>query len=211
MVVPFVRDLATTKRTPSVPHRNPLLVQEELGPKRKSFDTDGFAHELTFSCYRRQRFFDEAWIRDVFLDCLRVARKRHGFLVWAYVVMPEHVHLLVAPQGCNVRDILRSIKQPTSQRVIAQLKRARSPLLHRMESRARRGNSPYSFWQVGGGYDRNLFSSKAIWAAIEYIHQNPVRRGLVDQAEDWPWSSCRSYWELPSSEMEGDRCDVWMP
>jgi len=185
-------------------------VEEERRPKRKSFDIEGHVHELTFTCYHRERFLEDPWIRDTFLDSLRLARKRHGFLVWAYVVMPEHVHLLVAPRGGLVRDILRSVKQPASQRVIARLRNEGSPLLQRMESGAKRGNSPYSFWQAGGGYDRNLYSSKVIWASIDYIHQNPVRRGLLEKAEDWPWSSCRFYRELPPYEFEVDRCEVWL-
>ncbi len=49
------------------------------------------------------------------------------------------------------------------------------------------------FWQVGGGYDRNIISQKEMEEKIEYIHQNPVRRGLVKRATDWMWSSANWY------------------
>jgi hypothetical protein len=50
----------------------------------------------------------------------------------------------------------------------------------------------YRFWQRGAGYDRCLYEPKAIWNAIEYIHQNPVRAGLCRRAEEWEWSSARA-------------------
>jgi putative transposase len=55
------------------------------------------------------------------------------------------------------------------------------------------GNLPtlrgYRFWQRGGGYDRNLRTTRDIHEKIQYIHNNPVRRGLVDRPGDWAWSS----------------------
>jgi putative transposase len=49
------------------------------------------------------------------------------------------------------------------------------------------------FWQAGGGYDRNLMEPTTIRHVIDYIHGNPIRRGLVNQADDWPWSSAGFY------------------
>jgi putative transposase len=61
------------------------------------------------------------------------------------------------------------------------------------------------FWQRGGGYDRNITSTEALPAVIEYIHANPVRRGLVARAEDWEWSSARWYAGLRPVKLEMDR------
>ena len=62
----------------------------------------------------------------------------------------------------------------------------------------------HRFWQPGGGYDRNITSTLALRAAIEYIHANPVRRGLVARAEDWEWSSARWYAGLRPVKLEMD-------
>ena len=62
-----------------------------------------------------------------------------------------------------------------------------------MLDRQPNGNEHYRFWQRGGGHDRNLNEPKAIWAQIEYIHNNPVRRGLCRRPEAWPWSSAADY------------------
>ena len=59
--------------------------------------------------------------------------------------------------------------------------------------RQRPGVTTFRYWQEGPGYDRNLESEAAVLAAIEYIHMNPVRRGLCTKAVYWPWSSIHFY------------------
>jgi putative transposase len=65
--------------------------------------------------------------------------------------------------------------------------------LERLCDRQPNGDVNYRFWQRGGGYDRNVHEPKTLRKMIEYIHDNPVRRGLVKEAVDWPWSSARYY------------------
>jgi len=183
---------------------------QEKRRKRRSFDQDGEVHEYTFSTYRSQPFLLRDDFRRIFLDKLGQARQKHGFLVWAYVVMPEHVHFLIPARKAKTATILKAVKQATAQTIIAYLKREEPELLLKMASGTKRGDSPYSFWQVKGGYDRNVHGPKEYWGCIEYIHLNPVRRGLVENSVDWPWSSARFYKELPPYEFEVDRCDEWM-
>ena len=76
-----------------------------------------------------------------------------------------------------------------------------SDLLNRLTIRERPGKTTFRFWQEGPGFDRNLYSTKAIRAAIDYIHMNPVNRGLCDEAVDYKWSSARYYLlELPKQQ-----------
>jgi putative transposase len=85
------------------------------------------------------------------------------------------------------------VKQPFSKWLKEQLIDAGSTLIDRLTVRERPGKTCFRFWQEGPGYDRNLNTSASIEAAIEYIHQNPVRRGLVKRAVDWKWSSASWY------------------
>jgi len=179
--------------------------------KRISYDAEGEVHEYTFSTYRRQPFLLDNEFRRIFPKNLDRARRKHGFLVWAYVLMPEHIHLLIPARTALTADILSSIKQPFTKRIVAKLKKENPELLTKMVSGAKRGNSPYSFWQVGGGFDRNVKEVDDYWTCIEYIHWNPVRRGLTEQPQDWPWSSARFYKDLPPYEFEVDRCEEWRP
>ncbi|MGI8922851.1 MAG: transposase [Fimbriimonadales bacterium] len=88
------------------------LSPVERRKRRRAFDEPGHAHELTFSCCRRQPLLDEDAVKKLFLECLDEGRLRLGFKVWAYVVMPEHVHLLVhsGHKSCKVSSILTAAK-----------------------------------------------------------------------------------------------------
>ena len=96
--------------------------------------------------------------------------------------MPEHVHLIVYPEeeGAKISSLLSSIKLPVAMKFSQQLKKHEGAPLGR-------------FWQRGGGYDRNIFTKKALKSSINYIHFNPVRRKLVKEPEDWYWSSAGYY------------------
>ena len=83
------------------------------------YNDPGHAHALTFSCFHRQRFLSGDRSRQWFIDAVDRARVKHHFHVWAYVTMPEHVHLLIWPTipDYNISEILNSIKQSVSNRL----------------------------------------------------------------------------------------------
>jgi putative transposase len=93
----------------------------------------------------------------------------------------------------RIQDILKSIKQSVARKAVARLRVEQPEWLDRLRVRWPSGRLEYRFWQQGGGYDRNLVQSETVWKVIDYIHNNPVRRGLATTQTDWPWSSARSY------------------
>ncbi len=157
------------------------------------FNIPGHAHELTFSCYRRRPLLDSDHAKDLLADAVNYAAIRHEFDVWAYVFMPEHVHILLFPhsQIYSIPAILKGIKQPVAQSYVAWCRESDPGRLERM--RTGKDKPAYRFWQKGGGYDRNYWTPDEIVKQIVYIHMNPVRRGLVEKPGDWEWSSAR-FW-----------------
>ena len=113
--------------------------------------------------------------------------------------MPEHVHLLVYPLLIEpqIDLLLAEIKQPTSAAIKRLLGESNSPLLERLTIRERPGKRSFRCWQEGPGYDRNLNTTRAVLASLDYIHLNPVRRGLCEKAIQWKWSSARYYLQEP--------------
>ena len=161
----------------------------------KSYNNPGEAHELTFSCYRRLRLLSRDRTRGWFIEVLDRARYLRGFELWAYVIMPEHVHVLLFPKEptCSTAAIRTSIKLPVARKTIEWLRENKSSWLRRLECIWPSGRRGYHFWQPGGGYDRNVVKLDTAWTAMEYIHNNPVRRGLVATPCDWAWSSAGWY------------------
>ena len=179
----------------------------QLHRKRcKRWDIPCDVHYLTFSCFKQQPFFQSRRACQWFLDALNAARLRRPFDLWAYVIMPEHVHVVLWPhEGTLIREILKSIKLSVARKAVIWVRREAPGFLPRMEDRQPNGRSSYRFWQRGGGYDRNLRSDTDVHEKIEYVHENPVRRGLVERAQDWPWSSCRAHHECLDEPLAIDR------
>jgi putative transposase len=161
--------------------RNPL----------KRYYGRGDLHFVTFSCYRRRPFLGTRRARDRFVKILDQVRARHGFRLIGYVVMPEHVHLLLSepPKG-SPSKVLQVLKQKVS----AALRKKRRPsspgqLALRFPETQRDGNH---FWQRRF-YDFNVWSEKKLKEKLHYMHGNPAERKLVSHPRDWPWSSFSFY------------------
>lgn len=155
---------------------------------------------LTFSTYRWLPLFRNAGIRDRFAEGLAAARAEFQFRLVAWVVMPEHVHLLLQPKPETLVPALASLKAEFAREVLGRWRLLEAPVLNRLVC----SGGKTRFWQPGGGYDRNVFSREEIEEKILYVHHNPVKRGLVNQPEDWHWSSARWYAGLRDSPVSVD-------
>ena len=160
----------------------------------RHYDEPGYAHFLTFSCYQRLPLLSKDRSRDWLIEALQAARHKHSFDLWGWVIMPEHVHLLLWPRqpAYKTQVILADIKRPVGQQAMAWLEMNHPEFLTRLTVRNR--NRTYRrFWQAGAGQDRNVYDPDSAHQILEYIHNNPVRRGLVEKAEQWTWSSAADY------------------
>jgi putative transposase len=137
------------------------------------YQKSGDFHFITFSCYRRQPLLGHGAAYQAFEGELEAVRLRYGLVVAGYVLMPEHVHLLVGePIVSTLSVALQVLKQRTSRR-----------LKRKGEARFRQRRY----------YDFNVHSELKRVEKLRYMHRNPVRRGLVERPEDWPWSSFQHY------------------
>ncbi|HEX3660305.1 MAG TPA: transposase [Acidobacteriaceae bacterium] len=130
----------------------------------------GHQHFVTFSCSQRRPLLRLSPTCELFERSLERTRIRYGFLVLGYVVMPEHVHLLLTePEKGSLATALQALKISVARQ---------------------RPDKP--FWSARY-YDFNVFSEGKRIEKLKYIHRNPVARGLVARPEGWPWSSYRHY------------------
>jgi len=164
-----------------------------LRRKLKHYNIPHHAHELTFSCEHHSAYLREETPCRIFLEELALAKREFEFYIWAYVLMPTHVHLLIYPKNevYNISRILYKIKGKTSTRYRHWIRENRPEDFEAFCVMSRQKKT-FRFWQAGGGFDRNLWNAKAIHYSIRYIEGNPVRAGIVTQPEDWLWSSARA-------------------
>jgi putative transposase len=134
------------------------------------YQQTGDLHFVTFSCYQRRPYLSSVESKNLFQMALERTGKRYGFIVAGYVVMLEHVHLLVSePESGTLAKAMQALKLSVTMR---------------------RKERP--FWQARY-YDFNVFTDEKKIEKLRYMHRNPVARGLAARPEDWVWSSFLHY------------------
>jgi putative transposase len=152
----------------------------------------GHLHFLTFSCYRRLPLLNTMRARNLFVQALGTIRERYKFLLVGYVVMPNHVHLLISePAKGTPSAVLKVLKQRVSRDL--RKGRRRTPAGQLRFAFTQGDRSLPRFWQPRF-YDFNVWSAKKVREKLDYMHRNPVTRKLVEHPKDWPWSSWPFYY-----------------
>jgi putative transposase len=146
---------------------------------------------VTFSCHRRHPLLTSDFVKLILIDELRVIRERHRLRIHGYVIMPEHVHLVLwLPDEVKLGQVIGELKSLSARRI---LMRPREQGLHpEMLMVFRHRELQSAFWQPRC-YDHNCRSMESVKQKIDYCHKNPVTRGLVSHPRDWKWSSHNWY------------------
>ena len=188
----------------------------------KRYDEPGHAHFWTISCYRRLTFFWHDDMKHIVVDAFRTLQSRFDACLIAYVIMPEHLHLIVYPHGKGddkpipISKLLHAFKQHIGfhgKRCLRDHWRRDGKLWSQPLNAWARGEFDKQIIMNARGYDFNIDQHKALLQKIDYCHKNPITRGLVERAEDWRWSSYR-YYEYDDScvmkmNWDGDWPIVW--
>ena len=171
----------------------------------KCYNEPGHAHELTSSCHRKYPFLSKDRTCEWLAEQLDVVRRELNFHLYAYVFMPDHVHLIVMP---NERDydtsiFLKRLKEPVSRKAAQFLKRESPEWLERIP--VQQGSKvEHHFWQPGRGYDRNILKGKTLLSMIDYTHMNPERKRFVQRVREWKWSSAGWFEGQPLNNLKPD-------
>ena len=164
----------------------------------------GHIHFWTISCHRRLAFFHHDGMKTIVMAALGRLQAKFGICIVGYVVMPDHVHILLYPhaRACdeptNISTLLMAFKHHVGFHGKAWLR-------NYWKAHRRLWSKPLTDWACDHeknepiwntrGYDFNIHGRDKLTEKLDYCHKNPITRGLVDRAEDWHWSSYR-YYEL---------------
>lgn len=190
MGAPLVAPFATGGVRLSLNRRRGRVKHRFVPSRLKRYYGHDDLHFITFSCYQRRPLLGTAHRRDLFLKILEQMRQRYKFVIVGYVVMPEHVHLLISePQRDNPSVVMQVLKQEFAKKVMRGLRRHSDPRQSLLWADALEAKH---IWQARF-YDLNVWSDKKRVEKLHYMHCNPVQRGLVQAPEEWRWSSFRHY------------------
>ena len=167
-------------------------------------------HFVTTSCYNRLPLFNSDDTKTIFAQSVIHIRNKYGFKLFGYVIMPEHVHILIQTgNDKTVSDITRQVKQTCAFNVLQTLKRNKTKSLLgklRKSTGGRIGNK-YSFWKPRF-YDFNIYTVKKFKEKLDYCHKNPVTRELVNNPSAWRFSSYRNYYLNDDSIISIDPLEI---
>jgi putative transposase len=157
-----------------------------VSSKRRIIDDALYVHFVTFSVDRRRRLLDHDHPKRIVLGVLTKLLHDRRARCLGFVLMPEHVHaLLWCPQPRQLSNFLHEWKRQSSLHIRAWL-RTEAPHYCREFGEGRR------FW-LPKYYSFEIYETAKLEEKLDYMHLNPVRRGLVAKATDWRWSSARWY------------------
>ena len=148
-------------------------------PRLRHYDDSGTARFVTFCCYRLENYLDDLRAVELTVKYIDAVRSKQDLRLLGYVIMPEHVHLvLLPPDGTKLGLVIREIKSRMAREYFSK---------HSPTASGKR-----VFWQRRC-YDHNCRTVESVTEKINYCHNNPVRRGLVAGPGDYEWSSHNWY------------------
>ncbi|MCA9055675.1 MAG: transposase [Planctomycetaceae bacterium] len=157
-----------------------------MSDRRRILDSELYAHFVTFSCFRRRKALDEDRPKRIVLGTLNAQLRRQDATCCGFVIMPEHVHIVVwFPQPKQLSRFMHDWKRESSRAIKAWF-RASRPRYYAVSQMAAH------FWQPKY-YPFEIYTQTKLHEKVDYMHKNPVERQLVLRAVDYPWSSAR-YW-----------------
>jgi len=142
--------------------------------------------------------FTRKTYRDTVIECLDYCIERKGMVLYGYVIMSNHIHLIVQSSDGKLSDLIRDFKKFIATTVLEKIQiepeSRREWMLERFklatESHSR--NKNYQFWQYGN-HPEEIYTNKFMWSKLDYIHLNPVRAGIVEKASQYIYSSASNY------------------
>ncbi|MEM6721815.1 MAG: transposase [Bacteroidota bacterium] len=136
--------------------------------------------------------------RDCVIDSMKYCMQHRGMIVYAYVIMSNHIHMVLQSKDGKLSEVLRDFKKFTAKNILDTIQTEpesrRVWMLERFKkaTQTHSRNKNYQFWRFGN-HPKEIYSSKFMWTKINYIHKNPVKAGLVRRAEDYIYSSASNY------------------
>lgn len=155
-------------------------------------------HFLTFTIMGWINIFSRKLYRDIILDSVQFCRKNKGLHVGGYVIMSNHIHFIWTATNNNLSDIIRDFKTYTSKEITQAIKNEpesrRSWLLYMFNYYANRTNANdyFKVW-TGNNHPEEILSHSFMKTKLDYIHENPVRAGLVAEPHHYLYSSASNY------------------
>ena len=164
-----------------------------MGRSRYKIYEEEYPYFMTSSIVNGYPLFSIPDAARQILDGLRFLQEERDVILYAYVIMENHIHFIAS--GRDLKEKVRLFKSYSARRIIDLLKQQRRLRIVRALKAAKNSSHKkceYQFWQEGF-HPKQIIGDKMMLQKIDYIHHNPVKRGYIDEPEAWRYSSARNY------------------
>lgn len=155
-------------------------------------------HYITATIVDWIDIFTRQTYRDSVIESLDYCIKNKGMILYGYVIMSNHIHLIIQSEDGKLSDLIRDFKKFTAKNILDKIQAVpesrKEWMLERFKLAAEKHtrNKNHQFWQYGN-HAEEIYSNKFMWSKLDYIHLNPVRAGLVEKALHYIYSSASNY------------------
>jgi REP element-mobilizing transposase RayT len=156
-------------------------------------------HFITLTVIDWVDVFSRKIYKDIVIESLDYCIKNKGMILYGYVIMSNHIHMVVQSENGKLSDLIRDFKKFTARKILDTIEESETEsrkdwMLKRFEfaCRSHSRNEKYQFWQYGN-HPEEIYTEKFLWQKLDYIHLNPVRAGIVAKASDYLYSSASNY------------------
>jgi len=180
-------------------------------PRPPVFHIAGQAHFVSTNTYNFLPIFHDPAYADILVANLAFYRKHYAFKLLGYVVMPTHLHVIILPSAkASISQVMQRLKEYSAKQIVALAReKGQKTLLSAFRMAGQQtGRAKFKVWQ-DGFYDFNLYTEAKLREKLRYIHNNPVKEGLVSDPVEYPYSSCRNYLLDDHSLIEMDTDWFW--
>ena len=156
------------------------------------------AHFITATVVDWIDVFSRKSYRDCIIECFDYCIKNKGMILYGYVIMSNHIHMIIQSNEGKLSDLVRDFKKFTAKSILDKIQNEpesrREWMLERFKlaTATHSRNKNYQFWQYGN-HAEEIYTEKFMWSKLDYIHMNPVRAGIVLKVEDYIYSSASNY------------------
>ena len=189
----------------------------------KKYNLENQIHFITLDTNKKIRLFNNNGLCRIIIDNLKFYRRKFAFKLFGFVIMPDHIHLLIllGKKHNNISRVMQDFKSHTAKEIINVIKTGRrKPSLSPYSDASEGSHLPQDYRWIEKGkihtpsinkiwqkdfYDFNIYSEKKLEQKLNYIHYNPVRASLCKKHEDWKWSSYHNYFLDDNSVIKIDR------
>ena len=155
-------------------------------------------HFITFTVVDWIDVFTRQTYNDVIIKSLDYFIQNKGMILYGYVIMSNHIHMIIQSQEATLSDLIRDFKKFTAKSILEKIQNSPESrtewMLKRFKlaTKSHSRNKNYQLWQYGN-HPEEVYSNKFMWTKLDYIHLNPVRAGIVEKASHYVYSSASNY------------------